>query len=136
MPRQVAFLLILFLFLEVAHAQGQLAYPNYTAQRANATVQNVSYYIAIVNESGYLIFEPNLTSANNYLTMAQGNTISNPYLAVAYANKAYNLTEEQYNSIEAYKSESLPFIVAFTAAMLILLYKFMIPIKRAKKKVR
>lgn len=134
MHKQIAFVLIIFLVSGVAYAQGQITNPNYTTQHANATVENVTSYIEIVNESGYLFFEPNLTAANMYLTKAQGNITSNPYLAVTYANKAYNLTEQQYTTTQSHKSESLPIIAVFTIAMLILLYKFMIPIKKTRRK--
>ncbi|MDE1768887.1 MAG: hypothetical protein KGH62_06015, partial [Candidatus Micrarchaeota archaeon] len=50
-----------------------------------------------------------------------------------YADNAYASARQEYVSISYYRSVSLPIMVAFTIAMAILLYRFMVPISvRAK----
>ena len=80
---------------------------NYTAGYANATLAGASSYIRTVNQSGYLIFYPNLTQAYGYLGKAEAAyNRSSPAEAVLYANEARASAEEQYQDIGAYRNES------------------------------
>ncbi|MDE1768586.1 MAG: hypothetical protein KGH62_04400, partial [Candidatus Micrarchaeota archaeon] len=62
-------IIILAFFAGLASAQ-QVSNSNYTVQQANATISQVTQYVNTVNESGYLIFEPNLTVAYRDLNKA------------------------------------------------------------------
>ncbi len=66
-------LILILIYASASHllyAQSSLGSQNYTAQYANTLVNNVSDYIATVNESSYLIFQPDLSGAYINLTFA------------------------------------------------------------------
>lgn len=125
---------ILFSWTATLMAQAHIGPENYQSQYANSLITNVSNYVATINESGYLIFKPNLSTAYMDLNYAMDNVSSNPSAAVLYAEKANQSAYTQYQSIRYYRSESFPVIVGFTLIMLALLYKFMAPIKKGRKK--
>ncbi len=132
MLNRIAFLVFFSLALGMTFAQSQIYLANYTPGQANATIQNVSAYVEEINQSAYLIFKPNLTTAYKDLSIAKGNMTSNPNYAVRSANSAYESAKGQYTSIKDYELGSLPIVVGFTIVMILLLYKFMTPIKVKK----
>ena len=117
----------------VIHAS-QISSSNYTVAQANSTIASTYRYINSVNESGYLIFEPNLTSAYNYISKASLLENTSPDVAVVYAQTAYSLAQSQYDAISAYRGRSLPVLVIFTIVALIALLKVMGPITVKKRK--
>jgi hypothetical protein len=110
-------------------AQPQVGNENYTSAYANSLIANVSAYISNINESSYLIFQPNLAGAYLNLSYAISNVSYNPNAAVLYAERANESAYGQYKSMGYYKGASLPVIIAFTLLMLALLYKYMVPVK-------
>lgn len=132
--RFVVAAVLLFSWAAALIAQTSIGPENYSPQYANSLITNVSNYVATINESGYLIFRPNLSTAYMDLNYAMNSTASNPSAAVLYAEKANQSAYTQYQSILYYKSASLPVIAGFTLIMLALLYRFMAPIKKGRKK--
>ncbi len=125
-------LIILAFVAGLASAQ-QVSNSNYTVQQANATISQVTQYVNTVNESGYLIFEPNLSAAYRYLNKAISIYNMSPNTAVIYADNAYASAHQEYISISYYRTASLPIMIAFTVAMTILLYRFMVPVSGKAK---
>jgi hypothetical protein len=122
-------LLSVIMSLPTAMHASQISSSNYTVAQANATIASAYAYINSVNESGYLIFEPNLTSAYQYLNSASELMNSSPQAAITNAQKASALAKYQYESISAYRRQSLVVVTAFSIVMLFALYKVMQPTK-------
>jgi uncharacterized protein with PQ loop repeat len=131
---RLAFLLSVMVLLPMTLHASQISVSNYTAAQANATIASVYGYVNSVNESGYLIFEPNLTAPYNYLGRASELQNRSPDVAVVDAQTALSLAEQQYNTMSSYRQQSLPIIVAFTVAMLFVLVRVMAPIRAKNKK--
>jgi hypothetical protein len=134
MLKGLAILIFLSISLAALAAQSQVSQAQYTQQQANSIINNVTAYVSMVNQTGYLVFEPNLTAAYEYLNLSEGNLTTNPDLAVRYAYSAYASAQLQYEYAKRYESAEFPIVVLFTIAMLILLYKFMQPVKKAGKR--
>lgn len=107
---------------------------NYTASSAKAFIDSASAYINSINQSGYLIFMPNLTASYKYLDEAKSTYNTSPDTAVIYANKAIESAKLSYMQISYYKSYSFVVLVVFTVAIGALLYKLMKPIKRRSRR--
>ncbi len=132
---RLAFLLsVLFSLALILHAS-HISNSNYTAAQANSTITSVYNYVNSVNESGYLIFEPNLTAPYTYLDKASELRNSSPNAAVVDAQTALSLAQQQYNTISSYRQQSLIVAVVFTVAMLLALAKVMRPPKSKNRKV-
>ncbi len=129
-----AFLPFVLLFLPMTLHASQISTTNYTAAQANATISSVYSYVNSVNESGYLIFEPNLTAPYNYLSKASELQNRSPDVAVIDAQTALSLAEQQYNAMNTYRQQSLIVVVVFTVAVLFALMKVMVPIRAKKRK--
>ncbi len=104
----------------------------YNALQANLTIQNVSSYVAMVNESSYLIFSPNLTQAYLYLGKAQQVYTTSPSTAVEYADLAKQSAGSAYSDISSYRSYSLLAMLVFAGVTGFLLYTFSIRSNRRK----
>ncbi len=134
MQRYVLVVLALALMPGLIYSYSSISQQNYTPAYANALVANVSNYVELVNQSSYLVFHPDLSGAYFNLTLAQGNITSNPSASVLYAQKANKSAYNQYLELQYSKGTALPVIVAFTLAMLIVLYKVMVPVKKSQRK--
>ena len=100
--------------------------------RANQSIQNATAYLRMVNQSGYLIFYPaNLSEAYIYLNKAESAYPDSPALSVEYAGIAASIARSSYARIGYYKNASLIVMLLFTAAMGLLLYMRMKPVKAA-----
>ncbi len=97
---------------------------NYTVAQANQTIQNVSAYVQLVNQSAFLIFSPDLTQAHSYLGKAQVYYNSSPSLAVEYALMANASARNAYEAISAYRNYSFLAMLVFTGVVGFLLYVF------------
>ena len=115
--------------LSVAHAQ-QIRSVNYTQSQANATINSAYGYVNKINESGYLLFQPNLSSAYGYLSKATELENVSPNSAIFYADKAVSSAQQQYGNISFYKAASFPVVVIISLVFFALLIKVMIPVKR------
>ncbi|MGC9205344.1 MAG: hypothetical protein ACP5FN_03685 [Candidatus Micrarchaeia archaeon] len=142
MKLQIIFAIAAFsLFAALYAVQYQsIAGANYTAEEANSIINSALSYVNLINQSSYLIFIPNLKSAYAYLENASNIYNTSPEDAVAYALKAKELAQSQYNSISSYRLLSFVAMLAFSIATLYLLFIYMKPVRSLKsaasKKIR
>ncbi len=124
-----------FLF-QAAGAAGQAAAP-YISYRnvtvTNSVIAQAISYVNTVNESGYLIFTPNLTSAYAYLNLSVETFNTVPANAINDAMLARQGAREAYIKISSYKYYSAAVIILFTIAIGMLLRIYMAPIRKARK---
>ena len=132
--KYVALLALGFLFFNGIVSAQQINNANYTVQQANQTLAQASLYIQNVNESGYLIFTPNLTLAYRYLNMGYAIYNVSPNTAVFYAQQAEQAAQQQYGNISYYRSESVPVLFVFTIALAVILIRIMTPVKNRKQR--
>lgn len=131
-----AFLLsVLVVLSSIMHAS-QISGQNYSVKQANNTIAQSYAYVNLVNESGYLIFQPDLSASYSYLSNASSLYLSSPNVAVAYAQKAQQLAQEQYSSIGYYRRMAMPILVVFTILAALALFKVMIPVRKKNKRGR
>ncbi|MDE1860710.1 MAG: hypothetical protein KGH72_03240 [Candidatus Micrarchaeota archaeon] len=120
-----------------------------TRHEANLTISNASSYIRTVNESSYLVFRPDLSTAYSDLAIAESYETTSPGLAIAYADEAQSAAQSAYNGTVMCQSLAVPInsntggcykrqvsliaLVSFTVMTIILLRIFMRPVS---KKVR
>ena len=128
----LSFALAFSFVIAAAGAQPQVTNP--TAAYANQTVSNASYYLSQVNESGYLIFYPNLTQAYSDLFKAESAYNTSPATAVVYANKAVGEAAGEYARISDYRAESIIVMSASIAVLIVLLGRVARQVKRQKGK--
>lgn len=107
---------LLAIALIAASVGAQQLGANYTVTGANATISSALAYVNMVNQSGYLVFFPNLTQAYSYLQKAQGVYNSSPAAAVFYANKAVASAQAQYQSLRSNWLPSFAVMLALSAA--------------------
>lgn len=124
---------ILFLSFMPAGYASSLAQGNYSVEYANMTINSTAAYVQMINESAYLIFTPNLTSAYKYLDMARQVYTAQPDLAVLYAGKAHDAAAEAYNNISSYREDSLIAVAVLTAITAVALYKLGMPVRKARR---
>ncbi len=103
---------------------------NYTVAYANSTINSTANYIETINQSGYLLFYPNLSKAYSYLEKARGIYTKSPSAAVVYTDQAEAYAREQYAIMAQYKFYSFIAAAIFTLVMGAILYLFMIPVKK------
>ncbi len=119
----------------MTHAS-QISKQNYSVELANSTIAKAYAYVNLVNESGYLIFRPNLSASYNYLSNASSLYLSSPNVAVIYAQRAEQLANEQYASIGYYRQIAMPVLVAFTIITALALFKVMVPVRKKDRRRR
>ena len=112
-----------------AHAQNSSVANSNLTSAINSTEQ----FIEKVNQSGYLIFYPNLTKAYSDLNVAKNQATVNPAFSYQLLAEAKNSAQSQENSIYQYKTDSLYVLMVITISLIIVLYVLMKPIKVAKK---
>ena len=134
--KALAVLVLAGLLLPAMVAAEQISTESYNSIYANATIASTYGYIDSVNQSGYLVFQPNLTLAYKYAWLALGNVSSDPNLSVFYSEKARGIAQQQYSQISQYKSESIGVMALVTLALLMALLKVMAPVvsRRSNKK--
>ncbi len=132
--RYVFLLLVVFVFLFPMTHASQISKQNYSIEQANSTITKAYAYVNLVNESGYLIFRPNLSASYNYLSNASSLYLNSPNVAVIYAQKAEQLAKEQYASIGYYRQMAAPVLAAFTIITALALFKVMIPVKKVRRR--
>ncbi len=128
----LAFALAFSFAIAAAGAQSQVTNP--TVAYANQTVSNAAYYLSQVNESGYLIFYPNLTQAYANLFKAESTYNTSPATAVVYANEAVSEAADEYARISSYRAESIIVMAASTIVLILLLGRVARQVKRQKAK--
>jgi hypothetical protein len=126
-------LLVLFALLFYGSAAG--AQSANQSNRGNITteINSTASYIEQVNQSSYLIFYPNLTSAYKYLEMARNESQLNQDYALSLLAKARESAQTEQNLILRYQNISLYSLAALTVFLAIVLYVFMKPNKRGNR---
>lgn len=135
MKQEMRVFLALLIFPVLLSAQ-QMSGTNYTSSQANQTIASAYSYVNTVNESGYLVFQPNLTASYRYLLMASQIYNRSPDTAVFYAQKAQQIAQQQYSSMGYYRQRSFFVIAAIAIAFMVMLAKVMRPVslrRRAKR---
>ncbi|VVB77436.1 Uncharacterised protein [uncultured archaeon] len=87
---------------------------NFTSDYANRTYMTALAYVNSVNQSGYLIFYPDLTQAYIYLGKAVSTFNTLPGQSVIYSETAQSLAQTEYSRISAYRKESFAIMVVLT----------------------
>ncbi|MDE1825837.1 MAG: hypothetical protein KGH61_04750 [Candidatus Micrarchaeota archaeon] len=127
------YLILLLLFPAILLAGSQpasVAGTNYTSAYASSVINQTQAYLDTVNQSAYLIFYPDLSKAYSYLGQAREIYQSSPSGAIENAYLARSYATEQYQSISAYRSASLPVVIILALLSLAWLYYVMKPIKK------
>ncbi|MDE1870426.1 MAG: hypothetical protein KGH71_05620 [Candidatus Micrarchaeota archaeon] len=120
-----AFLLLISLSSILFAQSSSIASANYTSAYANQTVNQTLGCINQINDSGYLIFYPNLTSAYSYLSKAQQSEVSSPESAILYSHMAAAQAQSEYSKISGYKTDSFWIMVFLSLISLIWLFSLM-----------
>jgi hypothetical protein len=96
----------------------------------NQSINQTAAYISIVNQSGYLLFSPNLTTAYSDLSEAQNVSRSNPAQALALLAEAHQSAQQQLQYLDSEKNTSFTVLAIITVVLAIALYYVM---RRDKK---
>jgi gamma-glutamylcysteine synthetase len=99
------------------------------ASYANRTLQQAETVLAQVNESGYLVFYPNLTKAYADLSKAQQLYNTSPQGSLFYSQRAISEAEAQYQSMSSYRLYSALVMGAATLVFIFLLLRLFTPAK-------
>jgi len=102
----------------------------------NASINATAAYINKVNQSGYLIFYPNLQQAYRYLGLARNISPANASAAYYLLTQARQSAASQEASIKGYETYSLYVLLAAFALLAVLLYALMRPYKPTTKRRR
>ncbi len=128
----IALLAAPFLFGAAANAQSPASGNTSIAAAINSTAS----YINSINQSSYLIFYPNLTSAYNYLSLATNESHTNVTYSYLLLGKANESARHQAQLIFRYQQLSLLVLIALAILLAAILYFFMHPYRRGKRHVR
>ncbi len=89
-------------------------------------------YVDAINQSGYLLFYPNLTKAYNDLNMSRNYLNNSINSSIYYANLAKSDANSEYSKISQYKQNSFYAMLIFTVASGLVLYAVMQKVKKGK----
>lgn len=129
-PASIILVLLFILAAPFSVFAQSLGPQNYTYARANTTLSNATAYLSRINDSGYLVFTPNLRQAYSYLGTAKLLLNKSPQGSVLYSNLAVKSARRAYGNIESYRETSILGALVFTIAMGLILYRFMVPVKK------
>ena len=125
----VLFASVLLLLPSVTAATSQAS----AAATASSVYNAALSYISYVNQSSYLLFYPNLTTAYLDLNKSSGLLTSDPSNAIVYANAARQSAAQQYSRMAYYKCYSGIAVLAFTLVVAAMIYFYMQPVKRGRR---
>ncbi|MGD0729560.1 MAG: hypothetical protein ABR981_05785 [Candidatus Micrarchaeaceae archaeon] len=97
-------------------------------------INSTQSYIETVNQSSYLVFYPNLSTAYNDLALARNESSINISDAYMLLGKAKESAEEAQSRISQYKTISLYLLVIVGVILAFSLYVLMSPSKAPKRK--
>jgi len=97
-------------------------------------INSTQSYIETVNQSSYLVFYPNLSTAYNDLALARNESSINISDAYMLLGKAKGSAEEAQSRISQYKTISLYLLVIVGVILAFSLYVLMSPSKAPKRK--
>ena len=86
-------------------------------------INNTYLYIETINESGYLIFYPNLSQSYSLLNKAKEIVNQSPSVAIDLANEAKASADNAYQKIQSYKYASFLVVLILLFIFSYLLYK-------------
>ena len=119
----MAILAMLVFYTLVAHAQT----PTISSGNLGQAINSTASFINKVNQSGYLLFYPNLTQAYHYLDIAKTQPANSTAYAYSLLAQARSSAQSQLNAMNAYKTYSLYATVASAVVLAVLLYALMAP---------
>ena len=125
-----AFLLLLyFVFVSAQHGKSTVSFATIGASNGtiNIAINETYAYIQLVNESGYLIFSPNLTQAYNYYYRAVNLSANDPDTAVTLLAQAKQSASQQQQLIYGYRDTSFIVMAVLTVVSALILAYFMWP---------
>ncbi len=99
------------------------------AAAANQTLSRAEAYVSLVNESGYLVFYPNLTQAYADLNKSMQLYNNSPGSAVVFANEAVDSARIEYARIQEYKEASFVVMLVISIVLVAVFLKIMKPVK-------
>ncbi len=117
-------------------AQTQTGIYSTTQQYANQTLTSAINFVNLVNESGYVVFYPNLTQAYSDLANAERLYNASPSSSVFYANKAVDEANTQYQIIGRYRETAVISMLALTLISGLALYRLSQPVAKETRKRR
>jgi hypothetical protein len=121
----MAILAMLIFYGISAHAQSQIGVVSST--NITVAINTTAAFINRVNQSGYLVFYPNLAEAYNYLNLARQNSQTNTQYAYLLLTNANGSAQAELNRINQYKSDSLYVLIVSAILLAIMLYILMMP---------
>ncbi|MCL4365491.1 hypothetical protein M1590_04170 [Candidatus Marsarchaeota archaeon] len=127
-------LVAVMLFVPAIILAQSIGIAGYTSVQANATINSTANYINSINESGFLLFQPNLTNSYAYLNLAIKLRNSSPNTAVLYAQEARSAAEQQYQNMRYYSGWSILVMGVLALLFLFMLIRLGIPVKKKRKK--
>ena len=119
--------LLLFSFLLTYSFSGSSTDSSIVSPSLNQSINQTAQYLMTVNESGYLIFQPNLTQAYGYYSKAVNLSAKDPAQAQQLLNQARASASAQELKLQQYKGTSFTVMAILTILSGILLFSFMRP---------
>ncbi len=116
-----SFLIFSFIFSNTTSITTQ----SYNKTQAQKIINQSISYINTVNQSGYLIFNPNLSQAYAYLNRAEQTVNSSPDTSVSYAYNAKYSAYSALQNIRKYSEYAFASVFIITVFFGILLYVLM-----------
>ncbi len=129
MMHKAAFALLFSFLIFSASASASALFSN--SSNASLLISNAKRVLQEVNQSAYLVFSPNLTSAYHYLSLAEN--ASTIQLSSKFANLSITSALKQKSALDGYKQKSFAIMLVLTALFALLLYLCMKPIKSQKR---
>lgn len=123
-------LLLLSFAFAIQPASSQVISSNFSKEYANQTINQAIAVLNDVNQSGYLVFYPNLTQAYADLNSSMALYNTSPAAAVVLANKAMYEATAQYDAIGRYRQVSIAVMLVLTAVFAVIIYRIMKPVRR------
>lgn len=122
-------ILFLFSLLAVFALASAMSVSNTTPHLANQTLNHAIAVVALVNESSYLIFYPDLAQAYADLGRAQSLYNASPESSIVFANKAIAEANAQYQIISSHRNQAVVAMLVLTAIFAIMLSRLMKPVR-------
>ena len=110
-------ILLLACFACLTFMAGAQTFGSASKASANTTINNAITVLNEVNESGYLIFYPNLTQAYADLNKSMQVYNVSPSASEVLANRAEAEAQAQYQQINTYRQDSIGVMLFLTAIL-------------------
>ncbi len=128
MARLIAPVFYFLIIVSVSYSQ--------TNSSMQQQINSTAAYIQTVNESGYLIFYPNLSQSYALLAKAQNESTSNPSQSLSLLTMARQSADQQLQIIDSYRNTAAVIVAIFVIVIGTLLYYTMIPYRRRNTRKR